>query len=199
MKDRAVLVVEDEALILLDLESLLEEAGFRVVGVPSAEAAIEKFDADAESFSALLTDIRLGQGRTGWELARHIRQANSTIPVVYISGDSAPHWGSEGVQHHDLQAIRLAPDRYRPRHTAQSPSSATAGRRRCVVRAPVVSRAFADAPFADQSGRRQDDIKASDSHCGGRASLENADFHDGSWMAKNLVARALHGREPTKT
>jgi len=97
MKDRAVLVVEDEALILLDLESLLEEAGFRVVGVPSAEAAIEKFDADAESFSALLTDIRLGQGKTGWELARHIRQANSTIPVVYISGDSAPHWGSEGV------------------------------------------------------------------------------------------------------
>ena len=25
------------------------------------------------------------------------RQANSTIPVVYISGDSAIHWGAEGV------------------------------------------------------------------------------------------------------
>lgn len=93
----AILVVEDEPLILLDLESALEEAGFLVVGVPNAEAAIEAFDEDPSKFTGLLTDIRLGSGNSGWELARHVRRANSTLPVVYISGDSAPHWGAEGV------------------------------------------------------------------------------------------------------
>ena len=28
---------------------------------------------------------------------RYLRQANSTIPVIYMSGDSAIHWGAEGV------------------------------------------------------------------------------------------------------
>lgn len=41
----AVLVVEDETLILLDLESALEEAGFEVVAAASAEQAIAAFDA----------------------------------------------------------------------------------------------------------------------------------------------------------
>jgi DNA-binding response OmpR family regulator len=30
-------------------------------------------------------------------VARHLRQANSTIPVIYISGDSGIQWGAEGV------------------------------------------------------------------------------------------------------
>ncbi|ESX53167.1 hypothetical protein X760_30055 [Mesorhizobium sp. LSHC422A00] len=38
-----VLVVEDEPLILLDLETGLGDAGFRVVAVHTAEAAIEAF------------------------------------------------------------------------------------------------------------------------------------------------------------
>ncbi|MBZ9795381.1 response regulator [Mesorhizobium sp. ES1-4] len=97
MSDSAVLVVEDEPMILLDLESALEGAGFQVVALSNAEAAIELFDADPENFSSLLTDIRLGSGKSGWELAKHLRRAHPTIPVVYISGDSAPHWGAEGV------------------------------------------------------------------------------------------------------
>lgn len=97
MNDVAVLVVEDEPLILLDLETGLEEAGFRVVGSRTAEAAIEAFDRAPESFSALVTDVRLGAGKNGWQLARHVRRANLAIPVVYVSGDSAPHWAAEGV------------------------------------------------------------------------------------------------------
>lgn len=97
MSVSAVLVVEDEPLILLDLESALEEAGFLVVGVPSAQAAIEAFEEEPDKFTALLSDIRLGAGESGWALARHVRRANPTLPVVYISGDSAPHWGAEGV------------------------------------------------------------------------------------------------------
>lgn len=93
----AVLVVEDEPLILLDLESALEEAGFEVASAPDAAQAIAAFDAAPDKFKGLITDVRLGAGQSGWEVARHLRQANSTIPVIYISGDSALHWGAEGV------------------------------------------------------------------------------------------------------
>ena len=97
MVDSTVLVVEDEPMIQLDLESALQEAGFNILALSNAEAAIEAFDAEPQKFSSLLTDIRLGPGKSGWELARHVRGTNATIPVVYISGDSAPHWGAEGV------------------------------------------------------------------------------------------------------
>ena len=93
----SVLVVEDEPLILLDLEIGLEEVGFGVVAAAMAEAAIKAFDEAPESFSALLTDIRLGSGKNGWQLAHHLRHANPAIPVVYISGDSAHLWSAEGV------------------------------------------------------------------------------------------------------
>ncbi|ESX50778.1 transcriptional regulator [Mesorhizobium sp. LSHC422A00] len=97
MENSLVLVAEDEPLILLDLETTLEEAGFRVVAVPTAEAAIEAFNEKPEIFSSLVTDVRLGSGKTGWELAKYLRGTNPTFPVVYISGDSAVHWGVEGV------------------------------------------------------------------------------------------------------
>ncbi|WP_245486261.1 response regulator [Mesorhizobium sp. M7A.F.Ca.US.010.02.1.1] len=97
MSESAILVVEDELLILLDLESALQDAGFLVVGVPSAEAAVKAFDEDPNKFAGLFTDIRLGSGESGWEVARHVRRANPTLPVVYISGDGAFSWGSEGV------------------------------------------------------------------------------------------------------
>jgi DNA-binding response OmpR family regulator len=97
MSNGAVLVVEDETMILLDLESALEEAGFEVVGVGSASDAMAAFDDEPDRFKALLSDIRLGPGLSGWEVARHVRQVNSTIPVVYVSGDSAGQWGAEGV------------------------------------------------------------------------------------------------------
>lgn len=93
----AVLVVEDETLILLDLESALEEAGFEVVGVSNADQAIAVFDENPGKFKALLSDIRLGPGLSGWEVARHLRQRNATLPVVYVSGDSANQWGAKGV------------------------------------------------------------------------------------------------------
>jgi CheY-like chemotaxis protein len=92
-----VLVVEDEPLILLDVETALQEAGFEVVAVTDAAQAVAAFDAEPGKFKGLITDIRLGNRQSGWEVAKHLRQANPTIPVVYISGDSAIHWGAEGV------------------------------------------------------------------------------------------------------
>ncbi|WP_181183066.1 hypothetical protein [Mesorhizobium sp. B3-2-1] len=68
MMNGLVLVVEDEPLILLDLEGGLEESGFKVVGVTSAAQALSAFDAAPGSFNALISDIRLGDGISGWTL-----------------------------------------------------------------------------------------------------------------------------------
>lgn len=93
----AILVVEDEPLILLDIETELHEAGFEVVAVHTAAEAMAAFDVEPEKFKGLVTDVRLGAGKSGWEVARHARHANPILPVIYISGDSAVHWGAQGV------------------------------------------------------------------------------------------------------
>jgi DNA-binding response OmpR family regulator len=49
----AVLLVEDEALILLDVEAGLEEQGFAVVFAKSAKEAMERFDKDPSAIKAL--------------------------------------------------------------------------------------------------------------------------------------------------
>jgi DNA-binding response OmpR family regulator len=97
MDGGTVLVVEDETLILMDIEAALEEAGFAVTGTTSVESALTAFAADPHTFKALITDIRLGLGKSGWDLAREIRATKPALPVIYISGDSEVYWPSEGV------------------------------------------------------------------------------------------------------
>ncbi|MGT2467215.1 hypothetical protein ACVOMV_23295 [Mesorhizobium atlanticum] len=64
-------------MILLDLESAMVEASFEVVAARNALDAIKAFDADPPKFKALVTDVRLGAGKSGWEIARHIRRAKA--------------------------------------------------------------------------------------------------------------------------
>lgn len=97
MNQNVVLLVEDETFILLDVQAGLEEQGFKVVCAKNAKEAIARFDEAPSAIAALVTDIRLGEGALGWEVARHLRQTVPTMPVVYMSGDSAINWHSEGV------------------------------------------------------------------------------------------------------
>ena len=97
MKQNVVLLVEDEALVLLDVQTGLEEAGFAVVCAKNAEEALAKFDSDPAGVRALVTDSRLGSGASGWEIGRHFRQSVPTMPVIYVSGDSASDWHAQGV------------------------------------------------------------------------------------------------------
>lgn len=93
----ALLVVEDDHLMAMDLEDALQAAGFPVVTVSGGAEAIKHLDENAAEFGALVTDIRLGEGPTGWEVAHHARRLNPELPVVYMSGDSGHSWEAEGV------------------------------------------------------------------------------------------------------
>jgi DNA-binding response OmpR family regulator len=92
-----LLLVEDEALIRLHLEEELRDAGFELVIATDGAQAMTEIETDAARFRGVVTDIRLGAGPNGWEIARRARELVAGIPVVYMSGDSAHEWGAQGV------------------------------------------------------------------------------------------------------
>jgi len=91
-----VLVVDDEALIRNFVEFTLVEAGFEVLAV-EPEEALATLNAQGATVRALITDIGMGSGISGWDIASHARQVHPRMPVVYLSGLSAGDWPAQGV------------------------------------------------------------------------------------------------------
>ena len=105
-----ILVVEDDPLIQAIVEDSLSEGGFEVVFGSSGENAVELLDASDGKYRALVTDINLGtDGTSGWDVARHAREINPSFPVVYMSGDSAEDWASQGVPNSIMLSKPFAP------------------------------------------------------------------------------------------
>lgn len=98
MSDPILLIVaEDEVLVAQLNQETLEEAGYTILVATDGDAALRLIDENIERLAGLVTDIRLGTGPTGWELARHARTLNDHLAVVYTSGDSGAEWSAEGV------------------------------------------------------------------------------------------------------
>ncbi|NUP10474.1 MAG: response regulator [Polyangiaceae bacterium] len=77
-----ILVVEDEQLVALDIESRLVLLGFTVVTAASGEEAVER--ARSSPPDLVLMDIRLGGGIDGIEAADRIR-STIDVPIVYLT------------------------------------------------------------------------------------------------------------------
>jgi DNA-binding NtrC family response regulator len=93
-----ILVAEDEKIIRELLGVTLEEDGYEVVLAENGEEAVGLLDTRKDA-KGLITDVRLGGKRklTGWDVARHARELNPEIAVVYLSGDSSVDWAVQGV------------------------------------------------------------------------------------------------------
>ena len=106
-----VFVVEDDVLIQPLLIEPLEEAGYKVLVASSGADAIKILDGqEAASIRALITDINLGPSSpSGWVVARRAREIHPDIPVVYVTGDSAHDWSSQGVPNSLLISKPFAP------------------------------------------------------------------------------------------
>jgi len=85
-----ILVIEDEFLISEMVATSLSDGGYEVVQVISSKKALAELEADADRFRAIITDIRLGNGPDGWDLARRARELVPNIAVIYMTGDSGP-------------------------------------------------------------------------------------------------------------
>ncbi len=92
-----LLYVEDEALVAMTVVMALEEAGFEVEHVLNGHQAVLALQVEGADYDVLLTDIRLPE-INGWLIARQAREVKATMPVVYVSGDSAADWQKNGVE-----------------------------------------------------------------------------------------------------
>jgi CheY-like chemotaxis protein len=83
--DARILVVEDEALIAMDLQALLEEAGYRVLGpANSCEAALAIIDKDEPDVALL--DVNLGR-TDAFGVAAVL--AERKTQVIFLTGHTA--------------------------------------------------------------------------------------------------------------
>lgn len=92
-----LLLVEDEPLIVLELEHALNEAGYECIVVTKGQSALDELNQDADRFQGLLTDIGLGEGPDGWDIAHRARELVPAMPIIYISAHGASEWASKGV------------------------------------------------------------------------------------------------------
>lgn len=92
-----LLYVEDETLIQHMLVTDLEEAGFAVLVANNGKEALAVLASRSEDLHGLITDINLGDGPDGWDIARKARESRSGLPVVYVSAASESEWTSKGV------------------------------------------------------------------------------------------------------
>jgi CheY-like chemotaxis protein len=89
-----ILIVEDESIVQLDLQTRLERLGYAVVGVASrGEEAIAK--AVELGPDLVLMDVRLEGAMDGIEAARRIRAERNT-PVLYLTAYAATLQDTEG-------------------------------------------------------------------------------------------------------
>jgi signal transduction histidine kinase/CheY-like chemotaxis protein len=83
-----VLAVDDEPILVNLLAQLLRADGHTVTTAASADQALHRL-ADA-GFDLVISDLGLGAGMTGWDIAEQVRAAHPSTPVILATG-----WGAE--------------------------------------------------------------------------------------------------------
>lgn len=85
MEPLNVMIVEDEALLAMELEGLLEDAGHRCVGwATSAKEA--RALVDTAQIDLAFIDVNLADGPTGVEIAEYIQRTGKPI-VVFMTAN----------------------------------------------------------------------------------------------------------------
>jgi CheY-like chemotaxis protein len=111
-----VLVVEDEFLIAMDLEAMLREHGWRVLGPAATVATALSLLEDGEMPDVALLDVNL-RGETVVPVAEVLRERG--VPIVLASAYNhaasmadvlagAPNIGKPTREHHLLAALKRA-------------------------------------------------------------------------------------------
>ncbi len=89
---KVALIVEDEIFVALDLERILEDAGYRVCAIAADKA--EALEAAPDCGFAFV-DVNLRDGPTGPDIARRIATEHG-IKVVFVTANPAQIGGGEG-------------------------------------------------------------------------------------------------------
>jgi DNA-binding NtrC family response regulator len=87
------LVVDDDALILMEATSILEDAGFQVLEAMNVVQALRILDQYHDAVQLLFTDVHMPGSADGFDLARQTNERWPHIAVVVASGRAAPEPG----------------------------------------------------------------------------------------------------------
>jgi DNA-binding response OmpR family regulator len=112
-----ILLVEDEEDIRTLIEDAFEDQGLSVRSVGNDRAAYAILKKEARSFSLLVADVNLGEGTTGFDVARRARALNPNLKVIYIAG-GATQIGKFGVEGGELFPKPFTPRELAERATA---------------------------------------------------------------------------------
>ena len=91
-----VLFVDDNFICNLETREFLQAQGLIVQAAYCGPAALEMLERREHLF-ALITDIDLGKGPDGFDIARRARTIHPDLPIVFISSAMGPRVASEGV------------------------------------------------------------------------------------------------------
>ncbi len=88
-----ILIVEDEALILMIAQTALEGVGFEVVTADNGPGALTQLADHPLRFTGLITDFNLGSAVTGRDVIEAMRRVQPKAPVILASAfpDAVPN------------------------------------------------------------------------------------------------------------
>jgi DNA-binding response OmpR family regulator len=104
-----VLVVEDDDTVQDFVADVLNDGGFEPAIARTGEEAVTLLKGRQTLYCALVTDINLPGGTSGWDVARAAREIDPKFPVVYMTGAAADEWAVQGVPNSLLLRKPFAP------------------------------------------------------------------------------------------
>lgn len=84
---RRILVVDDDEELCNLISEMLEEHGYEAQCINNDRGAYAALSG-VLAYAALVVDVNLGPGVTGFDVARFARQMRPSLPVLYVSGDA---------------------------------------------------------------------------------------------------------------
>jgi DNA-binding response OmpR family regulator len=82
----SILIVEDEALLAMDIEAMVEDSGHRVVAEAASLHDVEDLGDDI-SFDLAFVDIQLARGTSGIDVCQLIQQRWSNAFIVFVTAN----------------------------------------------------------------------------------------------------------------
>ncbi|MCZ6634546.1 MAG: response regulator [bacterium] len=113
MAEKTILVVDDDPSVLIYLEQILKDEGYRVLTAPQAEVALQLLEVERPDL--LVLDIEM-PGMSGLELLERIRRKKETakIPAVFLTVKDTPSDEIKGLREGGVDYLGkdvLTPDR----------------------------------------------------------------------------------------
>jgi two-component system OmpR family response regulator len=84
-KGRIALVVEDDWFVREDIANQFRQEGWMVIEAATGAKALDVLR-ECGGIDVLVTDIRLADEMTGWDVAEAVRIMYPEVPVIYASG-----------------------------------------------------------------------------------------------------------------